>query len=194
MDGVLAGGGGRGGGVSVYIVTAGSYSQYHICAVYDTKEAAEYHVEHLLGRERDDAMVEEYELNPHRQIVADRLKPFVVEMGRDGTTYAVCAKSVDSVVGAQDCFCLSRTIYGSLVKELGALWPSREEGLVIAKQLPMVGMFHVLATDEQHAVKIANERRARLIAENGWPESLPSLSSPWQSVPMVRGADTRLDE
>lgn len=172
--------------MNVYIVTAGSYSDYHICAVYDTKEAAEYHVEHLLGGERDYAMVEEHELNPHRQIISDGLKPFVVEMGRDGTTYAVRAAPADNVVGAQDYLGLSRTIYRTLMEESGIRWLSREENLAIAERVPIIGTFHVLATDGQHAVKIANERRARLIAENGWPEGLPGLSGPWQNVPMAK--------
>jgi hypothetical protein len=169
---------------TIYIVTEGSYSDYHICAVYDTKEAAEYHAKHLLGRWRNDAGVEEYELNPHRQTIADRLKPFMVEMGRDGTTYRVQHAAVDDVVGAKDCFSLSSGLYVERVHEASGCWLTNDEWRSLAEQLPVTGTFHVLAMDEQHAVKIANERRARVIAENGWPEGFPGLTDPWQTVPM----------
>jgi hypothetical protein len=130
---------------TIYVVTQGEYSDYRIVAVYDTKDAAEYHAEHLLGEWKpEDVWVEEYELNPQRAIINDKLLPLMVTMTREGDTSHIEKCDVEDASNG----CVNLGCHGS------------------------DGRFYVLARNEQHAVKIANERRTRLIADGIWDEAV----------------------
>jgi hypothetical protein len=123
----------------IYVVTEGDYSDYHIVAVYETQADADYHREHIGGDS-----VEEHELNPYREQIAGGLARYRVTMLRGGDTI-----------------------------EVGTNWGDSEGAggeILWSPYKPVVrGVFRVWARDEQHAIKIANERRTRAIAENLWP-------------------------
>ena len=129
---------------TIYVVTQGEYSDYRIVAVYDTKDAAEYHMEHLTGEYYDDVNVEEYELNPRGAFLKGGLRPFRITMTREGNT--------------------------SHIEKCGVEYASN--GHVNLDPHGSNGRFCVLARNEQHAVKIANERRTRLIADGIWDEAV----------------------
>ena len=124
--------------MKVYVVTDGDYSDYHICGVYSTKELAE-HGKALFSGRYGAAGVEEYELDDDKGVPFGML-PWGVRMGRDGEAREAERESAD----------------GQPLKEWA---PYGDDETVY---------FEMFATDEQHAIKIANERRAGLIASGEW--------------------------
>lgn len=130
--------------MKVYIVTSGSYSEYRMEAVYSTREAAEQHVALLNAPETcivDNPTIEEYEVDEFADHVAQGFLLWHVRMGRDGSGFAHLTSELDRL--GQHSFD----------------FPPRPQ------------MEYVCwARDEQHAIKIANEHRAQLIALGQWPE------------------------
>jgi len=78
---------------TVYVVTDGSYSDYHICGIFDSKEKAE-EAKRLFKSKND---VEEYLVNdiPDHP---DGMWPFHVSMRRDGTIESMFGEGVDGEV------------------------------------------------------------------------------------------------
>ena len=127
--------------MKVYVVTSGDYSDYHVERIFTTQKLAQaFTDEHRLNED-----VEEYEINDTApKLVVD----FVVRMFRDGTV---------------ECS-----------------WPNREwDDRPVTPDQPIVqpgrtaknplGMcFFVRTDDKNRAIKVANERRAQLIASGKW--------------------------
>lgn len=131
--------------MKLYVVTEGDYSDYHICGIYSTPEKAEraralYHADSIEEWEQD-AMPD----------APEGMTYFAVAMQRDGTTVYVRPRNADAREEEYD-WCPT--------------WPTRW----VNGKLESIDAveFTMFARDEQHAVKIANERRAQLIAENLW--------------------------
>lgn len=149
---------------TIYIVAHGAYSDYRVVAVFDTKEMAEeYRAWHKLD------WLEEFPLNPTLPQMRSGYNLYRVTMWRNGDTRAgngdthAGAEPVHEPAGSEDKTnltfqCVSGTCDGTETKTWYLLGD-------------------VLARDEQHAVKIANEKRTQLIAEGKWPLS---TSSVWQ--------------
>ena len=122
---------------TIYIVTQGSYSDYHICGVFSDKELAEKYKQTFSNAQLYDEMrIEEWELNPFEAEIRKGYKPFFVRMGKDGNTQEVYEDDSTS------------EIYGFDI----------DNGLYN----------HCFARNKRHAIKITNELRTRLIAENKW--------------------------
>jgi hypothetical protein len=121
-------------GQTVYVVTEGSYSDYHICAVFLDKEKADA-MARVLGNE---AEVEEYEADSTD--MRDVGEIYLVQMDLSGDNAKVkVAGSYYRGLLAYDkewSSCIHR-----------APWCSPELWTVVA------------AKDEGHAIKVANERR-----------------------------------
>jgi hypothetical protein len=116
--------------MKVYLITAGSYSDHHVCGIFSTKEAAEA----VLDLFEDSPSVEEYELDlfrPH----PEGWKPWGVWMGLNGTI--ACKQDI---TGFEEIVCDSA---------------HADDGIRV----------FLWAKDEDHAIKVASERRARWIAE-----------------------------
>lgn len=128
----------------VYIVTHGSYSDYKVYGVFSTEDKAE---EFRVAFGFDD--VEEYALDPPQGTYAKQgRRAYQVVMLKDGSTERVG----------------DATLSGRAI----ALGPtsatlSRDSSLEVALSVL------TWATDEGHAVKIANEIRTRILAEGRWP-------------------------
>jgi hypothetical protein len=181
--------------MNVYIVTAGEYSDYHICAVYDNREDAEYHVDNFMSRagwREDGGRVEEYELNPFRDTIRAGLKRYHVEMLRNGNTVQVRNGWIGDKthIGTKGEFISVSGLYTyrlDMLAERGEelTWEEEqqaERARVARAKLPVVLDMNVLATDEQHAVKIVNERRAQLIATDVWPDPAPASYTGFVSI------------
>jgi hypothetical protein len=125
----------------VYIVTSGDYSGYGIDAVFSTREVARQYIT-LMGGE----YVEEWDLDAHLDKYSRGLLPWRVIMERDGKSRSSSRESVD----------LANQNDTRLTHYLGV-----PEGVYTM-------ITYMWAKDEEHAVKIANERRAQLIARNQW--------------------------
>lgn len=134
---------------TVYLVSSGEYSDYGIRAVFSTKELAELYIQSLGDPQgyTEKMMIEEYPLDENEAHIRDGFHPYQVRMERDGTTTKIRLDTWDASVAS--------TV--SLVD--GRYW--RETG---RKEL----WVSCVAKDEQHAVKIANEKRIQLIATGAW--------------------------
>jgi len=132
-------------GQKVYLLTDGCYSDYHVVGVYSTKQAAE-EVRVLIDSE--DASVAECPLDELKPI-PDGFSLWRVEMGRDGTVLA--AEQLAERVAERPSF---------------GVWERYERGVPVQDSAYLQGW--VLARDQEHAIKITNEKRAQIIAENNW--------------------------
>ena len=120
----------------VFIVTAGDYSDYHICAVFETKELAEAYIKAF--SDRNYFGIEEYELNSTAP--QNGLKAYFVRMTRQGEVESVKAEDGD---------------YG---------FYGRGEVAQVLKTNGVNKLFvHCFARDEAHAIKIAGEKRREFI-------------------------------
>jgi hypothetical protein len=135
----------------IYVVTTGQYSDYSIEAVFSSVAKAQkycrYHnpyQENGLGEELKDCdyRIAEYDLDPETPNLPKDAVAFEVQMRRDG--------------GTQMC---SRIPFSCLA--------ARPEVILYMDWM----CTNVLARDEKHAVKIANERRTAVIALDKWSET-----------------------
>lgn len=130
---------------TVWMVSTGSYSDYSVVAVCSTRERAEAMREFCNGNEPV-----EYVLDEEFRFFGSGRLLWQVWMHRDGESPD--AYRCDSTTGADD---------GNWRKDK-ARWVSP------GSEPESLHGFYVWAKDEQHAIKIANERRAQLIAEGLW--------------------------
>jgi len=124
-------------GKTIYVVTAGDYSDYGICGVYSTKAKAK-RARELFTDQWGRARIEEYELDKDHGI-PDGMLPWTVRMLKDGEVMECDRASVDDTMRH---------------------WVPYGDDETVC--------FDMLAKDQTHAVKIANERRAGLIASGLW--------------------------
>lgn len=131
------------GSVKVYIVSTGSYSDWMILGIYTTPDKAEK-AKADYGAEND---VEEHDVDKFPQIPAG-LRPYNVVM--------TCAGGL--LQQPQQ----ARPLYVDGWKDKWQPWSS------LRSPETQAVIFNLWARDEEHAVKIANDRRAQLIATGEW--------------------------
>lgn len=125
----------------VYLVSAGDYSDYHICAAFTSEENAQMYIYKFDTSEWERMRIEEYDLNPYEYELKKGYNPYFVRMTKDGE-------------------CTEIRISGSTYGFDG----TNEVGFDLQKNMYM----RVMAKDEQHAIKIVNEHRGQLIALDRW--------------------------
>jgi len=125
----------------VYAVTEGIYSAYRVTGIFSTKELAQKYMDSYITRE--EARIEEYILNPHGQELNAGYNFFMVRMDRSGNVIEV-EKS---------------ELYPEQDINNGAFIFDINENLV----------WRCFAKDKEHVVKITNEKRIYLIANNKFP-------------------------
>lgn len=136
----------------VFVVTEGCYSDYSIVAAFSTEAAADK----FAALHPDYFMVEEFELDKSEYV--DLTRPnFAVRMEKNGDVVEISVTDPTDEPDRPDnpCFRQSCARGGRFYAE-----PHGQYFLFVV----------VRAKDKQHAIKIVNERRARYIAENIWPE------------------------
>lgn len=140
-----------------YVITIGDYSDYRIIGVFDDKEKAEKakNSYNKVAEEEDlgygsRAVIEEYFKNILGN-VPDGHKRIRVHMDVNG--YSKLIQEVDG----------EDSSYSSVTP------PYRFGHTIVDGIRVREGVcFEVIATDFTHAIKIANEKRAQLIANNEW--------------------------
>lgn len=142
----------------VYVVTRGEYSDYSIVAIFDNLEEAKKLVEEI--KEQGSWSypdIETYDLINK----FPNLNSYTVQMDKEGNTAAVIhQKEKHAHLGSifhmfsRPCAEKGQTVHRELAK--------------IFKTEKLTG--HVWAKNDVHAVKIVNERRTRILAENLWDE------------------------
>lgn len=122
----------------VYVVTAGAYSDYGIVGAFDDKALARQ----FQARFAPGGWVEEWDLNPCEREIRAGYQLYRVLIHRDGSVWSV---------GLQE-----ETRYSFSSDEIEpCCWREVPEGHLITR---------VLAQDEAHAIKVANERRVAHLA------------------------------
>ena len=147
----------------IYVVTAGSYSDYRICGVYSTQEKADEASEQYTS-DYDKAHPEEYELD----YLPDHPKGMIawsVFMDRDG----------NSIEGYDDASrCGLRNDFSFSPRHVPQdTWDSRRGGFL---GITNGVLFYVWARDKEHAIKIANEKRIQLIVSGEWTSDYKAWS------------------
>lgn len=138
----------------IYAVEQGDYSDYHIVGVYSTRPIAEKVIAMINGGTNvdDKASLAEWELDANTERLGDDWHPFHVLMRRDGSTEKGHPVEKDS--------------YAFTSTELRLY---RNHSTYDNKEPRDLLIGYVWGHDFAHAVKIANDRRTQLIAEDKWP-------------------------
>ena len=123
---------------TVWVVTEGEYSDYGIVAMFSTEEDAET-CSSLLG---EDTRIEEWTMDAYVVDFREGRRPWYVVISRDGT---VANAAVTTALPGPDEF-------------FPTFLPPEDRKLTA----------HFFARSEEHAIKIANERRAIHIANGTW--------------------------
>ena len=127
---------------TIYIVTSGTYSDYHIDGIFSTQELAEAYIKQFQDK-WDKMEVEEWTLDPWKKELRKGYKAYFLHMDKEGNTLDISAQS-----------------YGTYNLRDGKPY----QGWDNAGNMTL----GVLARNETHAIKIANEKRVMLIANNLW--------------------------
>ncbi|MDY6862813.1 MAG: hypothetical protein SV062_07465 [Thermodesulfobacteriota bacterium] len=130
----------------VYIVTCGVYSDYHICGVFTNKALAQKYINCFNGGNGYSEMkIEEWCLDPWNMELRKGYHAWFVRMAKGGDTIEI--EKADSDYG----YCSGATEYGFDI---------------------YYNMYaHVMAKNEEHAIKITNELRVMAIANDDWPDN-----------------------
>jgi hypothetical protein len=128
---------------SIYMLSAGDYSDYHVIGLFSSVEKAE-EVQKLTGGD-----IEEWPQDPWGEQLNQGLSPFQVFMTKEG---------VAEYVDLREPF---DTPNDFITKAY-----TRNSGQRVSAKL----ISSVWAEDEAHAVKIVNEKRLQLLALDRWKE------------------------
>lgn len=139
--------------MKIYVVTDGEYSDYHIEAVFTDKAKAKWYADvHA-------ANVEEYDSDPVGPSIPPGMRVYRLLMSSDGDVSQVQHVSYDDVL-FDDKF-----VSGPMYPDDTGLFRFRFDD----DTSPRWGIeFACLARSEEHAVKIVNEWRIQMLAENRW--------------------------
>lgn len=126
---------------TIYVVTEGQYSDYHICGVFDDRGLAEKFCATFTGG-YDTPEIEEWPINPLKKELKAGYIPYFLRMDKEGNTTEIRASESSHGFGGDEA-----------------------PGFDIGKNM----YTYCLAKDSAHAMKIANEQRLQILAENRWP-------------------------
>lgn len=133
---------------AIFALEDGSYSDYHVIGIYTTRERAET-VQKLVGGD-----INEWTLDPGWTEINTGLNRWRVWMLRDGTV--------------EETFHEKITGYWINEESMAWIWRRTQALAYKDKGIPDCLQCLVWAKNEKHAVKIANEKRAQMIAEGKW--------------------------
>ena len=136
--------------MKVYLVTSGEYSAYHVDGVCSTPELAEQ-LKAFLSSARGEALpvVEEWEMDAVAQIPPNHL------------VWHVCLDKDGALLDATETRFVQPFTDEVIECEYTSLHNSRD---VHRPRDGVIGHYWMFATNQQHAVKIANERRLQQLA------------------------------
>ena len=130
---------------TIYAVSTGEYSDYRVVALFTTEELAQKFIDSFVNNTYTEFnKIEEYILNPHIKDLAAGRKPYELRMNINGEIQNI--EHSDTAFGFDGLAQVSFTY--------DKQWMN----------------FRGFAKDENHAIKIANEKRVQIIAMNKWGE------------------------
>jgi len=132
--------------MKIFIVTSGEYSDYGICAVFSTKEKAQKYIEIYPDQQSE---IEEWNVDEDMALINKirngEITIYLVSMFKQGNVEEIEKEESPFIYQVKEA--LANKYY---------LWTENR-----------IGMW-VIAKDEKHAIKIVNEKRVQLIANNEW--------------------------
>lgn len=128
----------------VYIVTSGEYSDYSIDAVFTKVKLAKAYVERYGGR------IEIHETNPSEKFIKEGISYWTIMMQKNGDIHHVPLVRVPDQNLRENVGFVIRT---------SNVHPQFSSDLLFS---------YTLADSEEKAIKIANERRTVILANNLW--------------------------
>lgn len=131
---------------SIFAIEEGEYSDYHVVGIYDSKEKADT-VRDVVG-----GSVVEWTLNPGYDEINKGYSVFSIVMLKNGDVESVNQREIGS-------YCMASTFF---------VWRRTQAPAFKGKGIPDALNATVLAKNEKHAIKIANEHRAAMIANGEW--------------------------
>lgn len=138
----------------IYIITEGEYSDYHITGVAEDRETAELLIKNW---GRGQYIIEEYYINSldDAKTIQNKTK-FEVTMWKNGNSNVMKSNYQEG---------------GFLQDPRFFFWGGMQTG-----GIEVVMELEVWANSKEHAVKIANEKRSRLIASGEWDLKVEELN------------------
>lgn len=139
---------------SVWVIEQGSYSNYRVVGVYSSHKNAQLVCDAInLGENCEAATVAKWPVDQSVLEVSRGYKRFIVTMLRDGT--------VEDIRGPEaiSSYDMSSTLQ---------IWRRTQAPAYKGKGIPDALNGSVLAKDERHAIKIANEQRTQMITLGKW--------------------------
>lgn len=131
----------------IWALEDGEYSDYHVIGVFSSRENAEIVQKVTRGT------IAEWPLDPAVKEINQGLTTWRVLMLRNGDVES--AKSI-----------------GPMFWAIGGrhyVWERTKAPAYLGSVIPDVLWAEVWARDQQHAIKIVNEKRAQMIAMDEWP-------------------------
>lgn len=136
---------------SIWVIEQGSYSDYRVVGVFSSEKNAQTVLQHLKD-EYESPSIAEWELDPGVEELNKGYTCWVGEMLKDGTVERCEPIELD---------------YYRLCKSL-YIWRRSEASAFKGRGLLDCLTGTVLAKDQKHAIKIFNEYRTQLLANNKW--------------------------
>lgn len=129
---------------TIYVVEEGEYSDYRVVGLFSTRENAEF----VAARSKGE--VAEWGMDPGVNELRAGMQMWGVHMLRDGATERTWRCDPDYYYNAAS----------------HSIWQRSQAPAYRGQNVPDILVANVYARDEEHAVKITNEIRTRMIANN----------------------------
>lgn len=137
--------------ITVYVVSSGVYSDYGVNAIFSSRKLAEEFIS--AAPDPDYNTIEEYPLNPPTSNLIKRgYSIWQILMLRDGTTERIEKTETKNMTKMSHHW----------------LWKRTTAMAFKGKGIPDVLNSMVWAKTEKQAIKIVNEKRTQMIANNEW--------------------------
>jgi len=182
---------------NVYVVTSGEYSDYGIAAIFSTEEKAKEfcRVHNTNGEDgervtREDGYywytpdygIEIWGLDEDFPAMPKDKVGFWVFMSKDGEVSVVRRRSVAEAIKYEGHIYFSGIHPDGLHHTYSGRFycgsKDEEEAAKYLNETEFLSVSGVLARDEQHAIKIVNEKRTQLLALNRWPTEYDRYGKP----------------
>ena len=137
---------------TVWVVEQGEYSDYRVVGVFSSQKHAKTIANALNADGSNEATVAEWPLDPVVDELRQGFSPYVVHMRYDGTVERCEKWEITS-------YELSGRV---------SLWRRTQAPAYRGLGIPDILTGTIWAKDEAHAIKIANEHRAQMIARGEW--------------------------
>lgn len=129
----------------VFVVTSGSYSDYGIDAIFTTRELAQSFIDAFKTDKWNEMDIEEWDLDPNKKHLKQNRKPYFLRINKKGDVSDLSL--ADSAYGFKQDMPEAKISYTHNLE-----WMN----------------INCFADDENHAVKIAGEKRSQILATNTW--------------------------